>query len=66
MTDFDRWMQCQGVPKEPELPDGLWQGPGGKLLYRCRSCERSVELEVTVEEFDPEMAYCGGSPRCIP
>lgn len=52
---------------EPDdlLPDGLWERDG-KLFYSCLSCEQTTELECDPEEFDPAVAYCGGSPRCLP
>jgi hypothetical protein len=47
------------------LPDGLFE-IGGKIMFECKSCGASTELSCDVEEFDPDMAYCGGSPRCLP
>ena len=56
---------AQSAPKlEPELPDGLWERDG-ELFYECLGCERAVRLEIDSSEYDPEMAYCGGSPRCL-
>ncbi len=56
---------AENVPPEDDLPEGLWERDG-KLFYECRSCERAVPLECEPWEFDPEVAYCGGSPRCLP
>ena len=52
-------------PPPPELPEGLWERDG-RLFYECRVCDRAVELECEPDELDPEVAYCGGSPRCLP
>lgn len=78
-VDFERWFQQQGrpapagesepgLPSPAVLPDGLWEDERapGKLFYRCRSCEKAIELDYPPEEFDQDMAYCGGSPRCLP
>ncbi len=54
------------APPEPELPEGLWRRRDGTLVFECRGCERSVEFDCEPEDFDPEVAYCGGSPRCLP
>lgn len=48
-----------------DLPEGLFE-VGERLFYTCRGCDQSVELECDVGEFYPEVAYCGGSPRCLP
>lgn len=48
-----------------ELPEGVFE-TDGKLMFVCRACDQTVELICDVEEFDPEMAYCGGSPWCLP
>jgi hypothetical protein len=54
---------------EPEtmLPDGLWESDG-KIMATCRGCDRSYEYPCDPDEdgFDPDMSYCGGSPRCCP
>lgn len=61
---WDKTYRCKlGI--KPELPDGLFE-VGGKVMFTCRGCDQSVPLEVDVSEFDPEVAYCGGSPRCLP
>lgn len=52
-------------PALPELPEGLWDRDG-MVFFECRGCECAVQLECDPEEFDPEVAYCGGSPRCLP
>lgn len=49
-----------------KLPDGLLELPGGGLAYTCKGCDQTVPLEVDVAEFAPDVAYCGGSPRCLP
>lgn len=53
------------APPPPELPEGLWER-AGRLFYTCLACERATELHCEPEEFDPDQAYCGGSPRCLP
>ena len=52
-------------PPPPELPDGLIERDG-KIMFVCLGCDRHVELHCDVEEFDPDMAYGGCSPRCLP
>lgn len=47
------------------LPDGVWE-QRGQLVFECRSCGQTVPLECDLDEFDPAVAYCGGSPRCLP
>jgi hypothetical protein len=53
------------VPPPPELPEGLWERDG-VLMCECRVCERAMPAECEPEDFDQDMAYCGGSPRCCP
>jgi len=48
-----------------DLPEGLWHRDG-KVVFECRGCNQTVELEIDPSEFDPAVAYCGGSPRCLP
>lgn len=48
-----------------ELPEGVFERRG-ELMFTCRACEQDVPLECDLDEFDPEVAYCGGSPRCLP
>ena len=58
----------KGVPPiQPtnELPEGLW-AHDGMVFYICLACEQPRALDVDPNEFDPEMAYCGQSPRCLP
>lgn len=52
-------------PTLPALPEGVFE-LGGKMMFTCRTCDQAVELHCDLSEFDPEMAYCGGSPRCLP
>lgn len=47
------------------LPDGVWEHRG-QLVFCCLSCGNIVPLECDPKEFDPEAAYCGGSPWCLP
>lgn len=54
------------APPPPDLPDGLWERSDGRLMYECIGCGRATELLVEADEFDPDVAYCGGSPRCLP
>lgn len=49
-----------------ELPEGVFEFADGTLGYTCRSCEKMMPLECELDEFDPNVAYCGGSPRCLP
>jgi hypothetical protein len=53
------------LTEEDQLPDGLFERDG-KIMFTCRGCDKSVPLEVDVSEFDPDVAYCGGSPWCLP
>lgn len=53
------------VADQPEFPDGVFER-FGRLWYTCLSCGQDRELKVDLSEFDPEVAYCGGSPRCLP
>lgn len=58
---------CPVCPRpKPDLPEGVWQRADGTLMFECLGCDRAVELLVDPTEFDPAVAYCGGSPRCIP
>lgn len=52
-------------PVRPGLPDGVWERDG-QLWAECRACEQAFELLCEPEEFDPAVAYCGGSSRCLP
>lgn len=47
------------------LPDGVWV-KDDRLVYDCLSCGQTVPLDCDLHEFDPAVAYCGGSPRCLP
>lgn len=55
---------------EPELPDGLYEGADGRLLFTCVSCgRRDCEWHGTADEFDPgnpdhRRGWCG--PHCCP
>lgn len=53
------------IPPADELPDGVWERDG-RLFYECLSCKNTIPLECDPDEFDPEVAYCGSSPRCLP
>lgn len=46
-------------------PDGVFE-KGGDLFFTCLSCGQAARLECDLDEFDPTVAYCGGSPRCCP
>lgn len=35
------------------------------LTYPCQGCEEQSVVE-DIEDFNPDMHYCGGSPRCCP
>jgi hypothetical protein len=48
-----------------QLPEGVFE-QRGQLVFVCRSCDQTVPLECDLDEFDPDVAYCGGSPRCLP
>ena len=50
---------------EDEWPDGVWERDG-QMMFQCRSCGEAFPLECDLAEYDPEVAYCGGSPRCLP
>lgn len=53
------------APEPPQLPEGLWERDG-VLMCECRVCERAMPAECDPADFAPDMAYCGGSPRCCP
>lgn len=53
------------VPPLPEFPEGVWER-NGVLMYTCISCQRAAVLHCELDEYDPEFAYCGGSPWCLP
>lgn len=36
------------------------------FTVRCRACEKAYDLPCELSQFDPDMSYCGGSPRCCP
>lgn len=57
---------CPENDPPDELPDGLFDDRDGRIYYTCRGCDQSVPLECDLDEFDPAVAYCGGSPRCLP
>lgn len=38
----------------------------GIFTVKCRSCEEMYELPCNLSEFNADMSYCGGSPRCCP
>lgn len=66
MKDFGDWFAEQGKRQQVYLPEGTFMRDG-KVFAVCRSCERDYELGYDVDEgFDPDMSYCGGSPRCLP
>lgn len=60
-----RGRQIVHVPPPPELPEGLFERDG-KIVFVCLGCDRHVELHCDLDEFDPDMAYGGCSPRCLP
>lgn len=47
------------------LPEGLHRLPTG-LAYDCCRCGERVPFEGEIEDYSPDTAYCGGSPRCLP
>lgn len=49
----------------PDYPEGVWERDG-VLMFECRSCHNFFPLECDLAEYDPEVAYCGGNPRCLP
>jgi hypothetical protein len=57
------WKAALSAP--PELPNGVFER-SGQLFYTCLSCGETVPVECDLDEFDPAVAYCGGSPRCLP
>jgi hypothetical protein len=67
---FRRWRArrrayWRTLREEPPLPDGVFER-GGALMFHCRSCGEAFPLECDLAEYDPDVAYCGGSPRCLP
>ena len=38
----------------------------GHYMADCCVCGRRCDTNCEPEEFDPDMHYCGGSPRCCP
>lgn len=49
----------------PDYPEGVWERDG-QLVFECRACGGTFPLECDLGEYDPEVAYCGGNPRCLP
>jgi hypothetical protein len=70
MKPFDQWvMEDPTTPlhQKPMLPEGLWEDKRGVIMAQCRVCERWYAYGGDPEDgFDPNMSYCGGSPRCCP
>lgn len=69
MIDFGSWLAAQTAqalnPEDPELD---WP-----MELQCPSCEKWVEIEMTVREFNAlpshkqdGAAYCGGTSWCCP
>lgn len=56
--------QVVAQASEDTLPEGVWERRG-QLVFDCRACGQTVPLECDLDEFDPQVAYCGGSPRCL-
>lgn len=52
-------------PPLPDLPDGVWESKG-VLMCECCVCEQAMPIECEPEDFNPNMAYCGGAPLCCP
>ncbi len=63
--DVLRVIEWQMRPLVPDLPEGVFERDG-KPFFTCRGCDQAVPLECDLAEYDPEVAYCGGSPRCLP
>ena len=37
------------------------------VIVQCKGCGKDFELELSPESGDdPDIHFCGGSPRCIP
>ena len=53
---------------EYNLDAGLDFKSKGAWCYPCNSCEDLIRIEEysDLEDFDPDMAYCGKGPFCIP
>lgn len=48
-------------------PDGVWRHASGALRATCRGCDEYFPVEEEwLTDWNPDMAYCGGSPRCCP
>jgi len=44
------------------LPEGLYL----RVQAVCRACGCDYDYHGDVDNFDPDMSYCGGSYRCCP
>lgn len=55
----------ENQPPDDPLPEGVFERDG-TLMFTCRACDQDVPLECDLDEYDPAVAYCGGSPRCLP
>lgn len=56
---------AENISPDDQFPDGIFE-VDGRLMFTCLSCEQAVLLECDLDDFDPDVAYCGGSPRCLP
>ena len=70
MPGFDEWAadladSVRGT--QINIPEELesYMDGNGIYWYPWKSCGSDMEIE-DPEAFDPDMAYCGGSDRCIP
>ena len=65
MKSFEDW--C--IPDDKKcIPDELdgYEDADGFYSYPCRSCGELHQIEYDLEDFDPDMHYCGSGPHCCP
>lgn len=71
MKDFGRWLadMADDLAEEDSvtlLPDGVVEAGENGYEAMCRSCGKWCDICCDPADFDPNMHYCGGSPRCCP
>ena len=75
MRSFEQWTRDlsesisnpEQEPEEHDLPEGLFWNENTKLYAAdCVVCGMFTDFECDLEDFDPDMIYCGRSPHCCP
>lgn len=50
------------TPDDVHLPEGLYL----RVTATCRACDCDYDYDGDLDDFDPDMSYCGRSYRCCP